>query len=486
MTVTLAQLLGGSRAKGDIAISGMTVDSRRVGKGDLFVALPGAKVDGRKFIPDAIHAGAAAILTTPGAVDHPGVPVIEDANPRRRYADLAARFYSMQPEVQVAVTGTNGKTSVADFTRQIWQAIGDEAASIGTLGVRSGPVRKPGGLTTPDPMGLHAVLNELADAGVNHAAIEASSHGLDQYRLDGVHLSAAAFTNLTRDHMDYHKTEQGYFYAKARLFGELLGPTGGAVINVDDPWGLILEDIAWARGLRILTVGQHEKAVLRLLEQAVTPTGQDLRVLFGGKEYQVSLPLVGAFQAHNALAAAGLAIITGSDDESVFSALGKLEGVPGRMELMGLSATGGAVFVDYAHTPDGLRTVLNAARAHGPKKLKVVFGCGGDRDAGKRPQMGAIAADLADEAFVTDDNPRSEDAGTIRKQIMLACGGATEIGDRGEAIAAAISGLQDGDMLIIAGKGHEEGQIVGEQVLPFSDIETVKELLANQRSELGG
>lgn len=486
MTVTLAQLLGGSQVSGDVEISGMTVDSRHVGRGDLFVALPGAKVDGRKFIPDAIKAGAAAILTTHGGAMGATVPVIEDANPRRRYAELAARFHATQPPVQVAVTGTNGKTSVADFTRQIWQAVGYSAASIGTLGVRSTPVRKPGGLTTPDPMALHAVLEELSEAGVDHAALEASSHGLDQYRLDGVRLSAAAFTNLTRDHMDYHKTEQGYFYAKARLFGDLLGPGAGAVINVDDPWGLILEDIAWARGLRILTVGRHEKAVLRLLDQAVTPTGQDIRVLFGGKEFRVSLPLVGAFQAHNALVAAGLAIVAGADADKVFPALESLEGVPGRMELMGLTEAGGAVFVDYAHTPDGLRTVLEAARAHHPSRLKVVFGCGGDRDAGKRPQMGAIASELADEVFVTDDNPRSEDAGAIRKQILAACGKATEIGDRGKAIAHAVASLNDGDMLVVAGKGHEEGQLVGEQMLPFSDIETVKAILGGQGSMRGG
>lgn len=487
MTVSLTQLLGGRRIAGDVRISGMTVDSRSVHEGDLFVALPGTKIDGRKFIPDAIKAGAAAILTTEGAAgDAPGVPVIEDANPRRRYAELAARFYGEQPACQVAVTGTNGKTSVADFTRQIWECLGEPAASMGTLGVRSKLIERPGGLTTPDPMKLHEMLRDVAGAGVGKVALEASSHGLDQYRLDGVRLQAAAFTNLTRDHMDYHRTEQGYFYAKARLFGELLGPGAGAVINVDDPWGLILEDIAWARGLRILTVGRAEKAVMRLLSQEVTQTGQSLRVLFGGRTFDVDLPLVGEFQAHNALVAAGLVIVTGVDAGKVFRALENLEGVPGRMELMGTSQTGGAVFVDYAHTPDGLRTVLKAARAHGPNRLKVVFGCGGDRDAGKRPQMGAIAADLADDVYVTDDNPRSETAGDIRQQIMVACSGAAEVGDRRAAIEAAISSLAEGDMLIIAGKGHEEGQLVGDQMLPFSDIETVKEILAGQRSECGG
>lgn len=487
MTVTLTQLLGGRRIAGDVNISGMTVDSRAVKPGDLFVALPGSKVDGRKFIPDAIKAGAAAILTTEGlAVEGNGVPIIEDANPRRRYAELAARFHANQPAMQVAVTGTNGKTSVADFTRQIWQRLGFQAASVGTLGVRSEVVHKPGGLTTPDPMALHAALNELADKGVDHAAIEASSHGLDQYRLDGVRLSAAAFTNLTRDHMDYHRTEQGYFYAKARLFGELLGPGAGAVINVDDPWGQILEDIAWAHGLRRLSVGMHEKAVLRLLSQEVTPTGQVIEALFGGERFKVILPLVGAFQAHNALMAAGLAIVCGAEAKPVFEALEYLEGVPGRMELIGETKSGGAVFVDYAHTPDGLRTVLQAARSHGPNRLKVVFGCGGDRDAGKRPQMGAIAAELADDVFITDDNPRSEEASAIRAEIRTACGSATEVADRAQAIGQAIQSLAAGDMLIVAGKGHEEGQIVGEQVLPFSDIETVKQILGGQGLKLGG
>ncbi|WP_286828086.1 MULTISPECIES: UDP-N-acetylmuramoyl-L-alanyl-D-glutamate--2,6-diaminopimelate ligase [Kordiimonas] len=487
MTVTLAQLLGGRRVAGDVTITGMTVDSRRVQPGDLFVALPGSKVDGRKFINDAIKAGASAILTTEGAsVEGGGVPIIDDANPRRRYAELAARFYGAQPATQVAVTGTNGKTSVADFTRQIWQAIGFEAASIGTLGVRSTSVKRPGGLTTPDPMALHEVLTELANKGVDHAAIEASSHGLDQYRLDGVRLQAAAFTNLTRDHMDYHRTEQGYFYAKARLFGELLAPGAGAVINVDDPWGLILEDIAWARGLRILTVGFHEKAVLRLLRQDVTATGQTIDALFGGKEYRVHLPLVGAFQAQNALVAAGLVIVCGGDADLVMKALESLEGVPGRMELIGESATGGAVFVDYAHTPDGLRTVLKAARSHKPNKLKVVFGCGGDRDAGKRPQMGAIATELADEVYITDDNPRSEDAAAIRSEIKVACTSGIEIGDRAKAIETAILSLDAGDMLIVAGKGHEEGQTVGEIVVPFSDIMTVREILTAQGAGSGG
>ncbi len=481
MGMTLTQLLGGRNVEGDVSVSGISVDSRRVQPGDLFVALPGVDVDGRDFIPAAVSAGARAILTQQGSkIGTPGVPVIEDVNPRRRYAELAARFYGVQPKTLVAVTGTNGKTSVAEFTRQIWQLAGHDAASIGTLGVRSPKVCRPGGLTTPDPMALQETLRDLADAGVEHVALEASSHGLDQYRLDGVRVQAAAFTNLTRDHLDYHKTEQGYFYAKARLFGELLAPGSAAVINVDDHWGGVIEDICWARGLRILTVGRHEKALLRLTAQEVTPAGQKLTVLFAGKEYRIELPLVGEFQAQNALVAAGLAIVTGSAEAAVFEALAHLQGVPGRMELMGTSRRGGAVFVDYAHTPGGLETVLKAARAHRPHRLNVLFGCGGDRDAGKRPQMGAIAAELADQVYVTDDNPRSEEPAAIRAEILTTCKGAAEIGDRAKAISSAISALDDGDMLIVAGKGHEEGQVIGGSVVPFSDIETVKNFLAEE------
>jgi UDP-N-acetylmuramoyl-L-alanyl-D-glutamate--2,6-diaminopimelate ligase len=477
MAMTLAQLMGGQRVDGAVNIAGLTVDSRSVQAGDMFVALPGTKFDGRRYIPEAIQAGAAAILTTPGVDVGSGIPVVEDANPRRRYADLAARFYGEQPETQVAVTGTNGKTSVADFARQLWVHAGVEAASLGTLGVRSENYAVPGGLTTPDPMALHAALAGLVGAGVSHAAIEASSHGLDQYRLDGVRFKAAAFTNLTRDHLDYHKNEQSYFYAKARLFGELISPGDAAVINIDGAWGGILDDICWGRGLERLSVGSSDKAALRLTGQSVTPTGQNITFEYDKIRQEVSLPLVGGFQAENALLAAGLLIATGTAPDKAFAGLEQLSGVPGRMELVGISAAGGAVFVDYAHTPGGLETVLKAARDHKPNKLHVVFGCGGDRDAGKRPQMGAVASKYADKIYVTDDNPRSENAATIRSEILAAVPGAAENGDRGAAIEAAIANLSDGDMLIVAGKGHEEGQLVGEDLLPFSDIETVKNII---------
>lgn len=480
MTVTLAQLLGGNRAEGSVEITGLTVDSRAVQKGDMFVALPGVTFDGRDYIGDAIKAGAVAVLTTPDVdLDCAAVAVVESINPRRRYAELAASFFGKQPETQVAVTGTNGKTSVAEFTRQLWQLLGCNAASVGTLGVKSARYQLPGGLTTPDPMALHRALHVLAETDVNHVAIEASSHGLDQYRLDGARFKAAAFTNLSRDHLDYHKSEQSYFYAKARLFGELLSPGDTAVINIDGAWGGVLDDIAWGRGLNKITVGSAEKADLRIVEQQPALTGQVVHFSFGGDDYSVELPLVGDFQAGNALLAAGLVIATGGDAGRCFAELKNLVGVPGRMEFIGKSAVGGAVYVDYAHTPDGLATVLKAARAHNPNKLHVLFGCGGDRDKGKRPLMGAAAVELADCAYITDDNPRSEDAAQIRQEIMIAAHGASEMPDRGKAIEQAISELGAGDMLIVAGKGHEEGQIVGSEILPFSDIEMVKAILAN-------
>jgi len=478
MATTLLQLLGGKGMLKDVTVTGLTVDSRNVSSGDLFVALPGTKYDGRNYIAQAVSNGASAVLTTPGSVvSLEGMPpVIENTNPRKLYAQMAARFCGPQPTTQVAVTGTNGKTSVAEFTRQIWQRLGFAAASVGTLGVSSDHLMLEGGLTTPDPMSLYSIFNKLHAAGVNNIAVEASSHGLDQNRLDGMHISAAAFTNLTRDHLDYHKNEQAYFYAKARLFGTLLAPGAAAVINIDDPWGRVLDDIAWGRSLDRLTYGHLEKAHLRIMRHNVMPAGQEISVSFQGITYDLSLPLIGEFQAMNALAAAGLVISTGANASDVLPALEHLQGVPGRMELMGLYHCAG-VYVDYAHTPGGLETVLSAAKAHQPKKLHVVFGCGGDRDAGKRPQMGKIAADFADHVYVTDDNPRSEPPAAIRAEILAACPQAIEIGDRAKAIQAALDAAREGDMVIIAGKGHETGQTIGDQILTFSDIEVVRALL---------
>ena len=486
MAARLLELLGGSGASEDVVIKGVTNDSRAVSPGVLFAALPGSNVDGRDFVDSALEKGAAAILMDRSSVAETlSVPVIQDQNPRKRYAEIAANFAGKQPETQVAVTGTNGKTSVADFARQIWQAVGKSAASIGTLGVRSDKLTLPGGLTTPDPVALHQILSKLRSKKVNRVAVEASSHGLDQYRLDGMSLKAAAFTNLSRDHLDYHKTEPAYFYAKARLFGELLRPGALAVINIDSPRGRTLDDIAWGRSLERLTYGLDKQADLQVASVGPTALGLDLKINVRGKTHSVKLPLIGDFQAMNALAAAGLVSVDGVEPEDAVTAFEALVGVPGRLELVGQKA-GAGFFVDYAHTPDGLRTVLLAARAHKPRKLHVVFGCGGDRDTGKRPLMGKVAAELADAVYVTDDNPRTEDAAAIRAQIIEACPGATEIADRASAIEAVAQAASAGDMIIIAGKGHETGQILADRTIEYSDIETVRALLSDSSSSAVG
>lgn len=486
MASRLLELLGGSGASADVVINGVTNDSRTVSAGDLFAALPGSRLDGRQFVASALEKGAAAILMerSTNAADIP-VPVIQDSNPRKRYAEIASNFAGEQPAVQVAVTGTNGKTSVADFARQVWRAVGKSAASVGTLGVRSDKFSLPGGLTTPDPVKLHSLLSKLKSKNVDRVAVEASSHGLDQYRLDGMALNAAAFTNLSRDHLDYHKTEQAYFYAKARLFGELLTPGSLAVINLDCPRGRTLDDIAWGRSLERLTYGWDEAADLRIVSSKPNALGQVLEIIVRGKTQRVNLPLIGDFQAMNALAAVGLVSVDNIELQDALGAFERLEGVSGRLELIG-QKKGAGLYVDYAHTPDGLRTVLSAARAHKPGNLHVVFGCGGDRDKGKRPLMGQVAAELADKVYVTDDNPRSEDAAAIRAQIMAECPGAVEIADRASAIEAAAQSAESGDMIIIAGKGHETGQILADRTIEYSDIETVRGLLSDSSSNRGG
>ncbi len=481
MQRTLSEILGVNAKNASLMVSGLTADSRLVSKGFVFAALSGSELDGRDFIDSAIKAGASAILTQQGTqADFGAVPVIEDINPRRKYAEMAAAFYGRQPETMAAVTGTNGKTSVADFTRQIWELNGLNAASLGTIGVRSKTLNLPGGLTTPDPMTLYKDFLSLAEAGVSHACVEASSHGLDQYRLDGIKLDAAAFTNLTRDHLDYHLSEASYFYAKARLFGDLLAPKSTAVVNIASPYGKAVDDLCWGRGLKRLTVGYDETASFSIKDVTLLSKGQKVTTHFDGKDYTVNVPLVGGFQIENALLAVGLTTATGIRPQDALASLENLTGVSGRMEYMGTSSSGGAVYVDFAHTPAGLETVLTAARAHKPSKLSVVFGCGGNRDSGKRPIMGEIAARLADSVIITDDNPRHEDASGIREEIKLACPNAIVIGERRCAIEEAIKALQDGDMLIIAGKGHENGQIVGDDVLPHSDLDTVSELLSSQ------
>lgn len=457
---------------GDIDVTGITSDSRKVEKGDLFVALAGTKTDGARFIEDAKAKGAAAVIA--GAAGHPGA--IASTDPRRALALAAAAFYGAQPATVAAVTGTAGKTSIASFTRQIWAHAGLAAAQIGTTGV-IGPNRNDyGSLTTPDPVTLHKLLAELAHEGVTHAAMEASSHGLDQRRLDGVRLSAAAFTNLGRDHLDYHPTMEEYFQAKMRLFDTLMPKGAPAVINADDEWSDRAATAARVAGLDVRTVGRKgDWLALKRVEHFRDK--QVAEIHFDGEIFEVHLPLAGDFQIANAIVAAGLAISTGVQADKAFAALNSLRGAPGRLELAGQTRDGALCYVDYAHKPEALENVLTSVRPFTTGRVVVVFGCGGDRDKGKRPIMGEIATRLADVAIVTDDNPRTEVPATIRAEIMVAAPGATEIGDRHEAIRQAVKMLKSGDTLIVAGKGHEEGQIVGTTVLPFSDHEEIRKAL---------
>ena len=456
------------------AVTGLAVDSRVVKKGDLFFALSGSKTDGARFIDAAVASGAVAI-----AGDHPpsriSVPFVATSNPRRALALAASKFYALQPATIAAVTGTSGKTSVAAFTRQIWERLGHAAASIGTIGLVSPKRTVYGSLTTPDPIALHQQLDEIARDGVTHLAFEASSHGLDQYRLDGVRIAAGGFTNLSRDHMDYHPDVAHYLNAKLRLFRDLIPPGGAAVISADHECSPQVIEAARTRGLRLVAVGANGDGKgegIRLVEAGIDGFAQKLVLEHRGSRISVKLPLVGAFQIENALVSAGLAIATGSEAGAVFASLEHLEGAKGRLERVG-ERNGAPVFVDYAHKPDALAKALQALRPYAKRKLVVVFGAGGDRDAGKRPLMGAIASENADRVIVTDDNPRSEKPETIRAAILAAAKGATEIGDRAGAIRAAIDDLQPGDALLIAGKGHETGQIVGDRTLPFSDHEAV-------------
>ncbi len=460
----------------DPMIEGVTADSRMVGPGWLFAALPGARSDGRCFIPAAVAAGAAAILAGED-MDGLDVPVVAALDPRRAYALAAASLHQRQPEVCVAVTGTNGKTSVVGFCRQIFAAVGRASASMGTLGVRAGDEALTGpGLTTPDAADVARLLARLAGRGVTHLALEASSHGIEQRRLDGVRLSAAAFLNLTQDHLDYHGTMGVYRAAKLRLFDTLLPRGATAVLNADSEAFPAFAAACVSSGHRLITVGAMGQD-LTLVGRAMTPLGQRLRVNVLGHEHDLSLPLAGAFQASNALMAAGLCIAAGEAPDGVLAALERLEGAPGRLQRIGAGAAGGEAYVDYAHTPDGLRTVLEALRPHAPGRLMVVFGAGGDRDRAKRPLMGAIAADLADIAIVTDDNPRSETPADIRADIRVGAPSLEEIADRGQAIGAAARMLRDGDILVVAGKGHELGQIVGDVVHPFDDVAETRRAL---------
>ena len=462
----------------DPVIAGVTVDSRAVKPGFLFAALPGARMHGAEFIGPALRMGAAAVLTdatgariAAEALAGSGAALVLAEDARAALSGAAALWFGAQPGVMVAVTGTNGKTSVATFTRQIWAALGHEAINIGTTGVE-GAWSAPSSHTTPDAITLHAMLAQAAAAGVTHAAMEASSHGLDQRRMDGVRLVAAGFTNFTQDHLDYHGTMEAYFAAKAELFGRVLPPEAVAVVNLNDPNGARMAEVARARGQRVLSVGHGAGCDLRITGQRAGATGQEVRFVWQEVQaHQVQLALIGGFQAENVALAAGLVIASGEEPAAVFGVLPRLTGVRGRMQLAATRANGAAVFVDYAHTPDAIATALRALRPHVMGRIVIVFGAGGDRDRTKRPLMGAAAREYADVLYVTDDNPRSEDPAAIRAEIMAACPEANEVGDRAEAILRGVDALGPGDALLIAGKGHETGQIIKGDVYPFDDVE---------------
>jgi UDP-N-acetylmuramoyl-L-alanyl-D-glutamate--2,6-diaminopimelate ligase len=461
-----------------IEVTRITADSRQAQPGALFVALSGTKADGARFIADAAAKGAVAVVAGEEAAvpDALSVPVLRAKEPRLALALMAARFYGAQPETVVAVTGTSGKTSVAEFTRQLFAAAGHRAASLGTIGVVKPDGAVYGSLTTPDPVSLHETLASLAHDGITHLAFEASSHGLDQYRLDGVKISAAAFTNLGRDHLDYHPNTEAYLAAKLRLFEELLPASASVVVNVDAPRAEDVAAVARRRGLPLITVGEKGET-LRLANLKREGFAQALSLVHDGAVYDVKLPLIGTYQVANALVAAGLALAVGEDPAVVVPALAQLAGVKGRLEIIG-ERNGGLAVVDYAHKPEALEAALDGVRPFVSGKLICVFGCGGDRDRGKRPIMGAISAKLADVTIVTDDNPRTEEPASIRAEILAAAPGAIEIGDRADAINAAVAMMQPGDVVLVAGKGHETGQIVGNTVRPFSDHDCLRQALS--------
>ena len=487
----LSELVNGDGVKADsilpdTEIFGLSADSRMVRPGFLFAALPGTREDGRRYIDQAIARGAVAVLAPPsvrkaqiGSRAH----LVTDPNPRRRLALMAARFSGAQPDIIVAVTGTNGKTSVASFVGQLWTLLGARAAVIGTLGVTAPGWRRGPGLTTPDPVALHETLAALRRDGIDRLALEASSHGLDQHRLDGVCVTAAAFTNLSRDHLDYHASMAAYRDAKLRLFAELLIEGGVAVYDAKSPLHEPVAKIAKQRNLKLVTFGRA-RGDIRCLAAEPRGAAWSLSLDVRGQRYEIDFPLPGEFQISNALCALALVIGCGAAPAAATPLLARLDGVPGRMQLAGKLANGASVIVDYAHTPDALATVLRAARAHVTGRLAVVFGCGGDRDPGKRPEMGAAVARYADRAIVTDDNPRGENPAAIRAQALDACPGAREIGDRSEAIDAAIATLEAGDILVIAGKGHEQGQIVAGRTLPFDDIGVARAAIAQREAVL--
>jgi len=471
--MTLGELIPETNSR--IDVTGLTCDSRDVVPGMIFAALPGTIADGRDYISQALENGASAILSTPGLPDLP-VPYVADEEPRLRYSELASILYPGQPEIMVAMTGTNGKSSTVEFLRQIWAHAGLKAACFGTLGIQAPGGYRPLSHTTPDAVALHKTLSELVAEGVTHGAMEASSHGLKQYRMDHVKITASGFSNLTQDHFDYHPDIDDYFNAKARLFAELTPADAPVVINVNDEFGQRLVTLCKARGQQVMQVGWAGRDI-RIDEVMPRASSQIIDLVVHGRRHKIELPLAGEFQILNAVAALGLATVTGVDEKTALSALGSLTGVAGRMELAGRTQDGAPIFVDFAHTEDGLEKLLRSLRPHTMGRVIVVFGCGGDRDPDKRPKMGAVAAKLADAVIVTDDNPRTETPANIRKAVMAGCPDATEIGDRAQAIRAGIALLEPKDCLVVAGKGHESGQIIGDQVIPFSDVNEVRAAL---------
>jgi len=468
--------LMGSDGEDSPVVTGFAIDHRKVAPGTIFGAFRGAQFNGEDFIADAIAAGAIAIVSRPEA-NVEGVPRIADEEPRRAFAQLAARFFAPFPEISVAVTGTNGKTSTVELTRQLWRMAGQNAASIGTLGVTTADEQVKTGLTTPDIVTFLSNAAGLKREGVSHLAFEASSHGLSQYRTEGLPVGAAAFTNLSRDHLDYHLTMEAYLTAKLRLFTEVVDKDGTAIVWADDPASAEVVAAIEGRGVRGISVGAKGTAI-KLVSRTPTPLGQTLVVEAEGKNFTIKLPLIGAYQANNALVAAGLVWATGGDLETIFSNLERVQPVRGRLERAVITKVGAPVYVDYAHTPDALQAAIDALRWHAKGRLITVFGAGGDRDTGKRPLMGAVATKFSDYAIVTDDNPRSEDPAAIRKAVLMGAPGAKNIGGRREAIAAAIDEAGSDDIILLAGKGHEQGQEIGDRTLPFDDVTVARECAA--------
>ena len=469
----LSELIGDTENGVDTRVTGFAIDSRKVAPGTVFGAFRGTQLNGEDYIPNAVAAGAVAVFARPEAVVE-GAVHVADAEPRRAFARAAAKFFAPFPDTVVAVTGTNGKTSTVELTRQLWRMAGHHAASIGTLGVTTADDSVSTGLTTPDIVTFLSNMAGLRREGVTHAAFEASSHGLSQFRTEGLPVHAAAFTNLSRDHLDYHGTMEAYLEAKLRLFSEVVEPDGTAVVWMDDPASTRVAEIAVERGLRLITLGQKGES-LKIVGRQPTQLGQTLTIEAEGKIHTIKLPLIGAYQAANSLTAAGLVLATGGEIDEVFARLARVQPVRGRLERAAISRAGAPIYVDYAHTPDGLEAAIQALRPHTTGRLIVLFGAGGDRDRGKRPQMGVVATSLADHVIVTDDNPRSEDPAFIRREVLAGAPGAIEIGGRREAIEAAIAEAGANDIVLLAGKGHEQGQIVGDRILPFDDVQVARE-----------